>query len=281
VTTSGTTALFLCLMASNSECVTVPAYGLPAAANAGTLAGVDVHLVDVDSSTMMIGDNMDVECSHESTAFVFVEQNGPARGGVASGCGIDIRDTCQAFIRECYDPMSDYQVLSFSVPKIVTTGQGGTVLSSKENAGHIRRLVDHGGGQWRKTKIHEAIGGNFRMTDMQAALGISQLSRFDSLIAYREEQRKRYETGGIVFSENTCYAYTRSSDADGLIAHLDARGVQAVQYYKPVSHSWPYRTLTSFPGAERVAREVVYLPSGPGITLDEIDHVCQAVKGYA
>jgi perosamine synthetase len=196
--------------------------------------------------------------------------------------GYDIEDACQSLgIGNAFT--GKLCVTSFSPQKLVTTGQGGAVLTyCKDAADFIRGFIDHGGG-WRETRVHERIGGNFRMSDLNAALGVSQMKRLPELIEKRLAVHDRYEDRlcEAIDSVECGWCVTiRSMRPKSLIAHLRERGIEALQPYRPLHHNPPFDTLESFPNAERAARELVYLPGHPHLTMQDVDAVCDAIESF-
>lgn len=262
---SGTTALMLCLGEIDLPIITgvkVPAYGMHAAAEMARLWKLDVIPYDIGMSPSVEG--------FEVTVCINLN-------GLPCGSRYDIEDACQSIgITGAFQ--CRLSTLSFSPQKLVTTGQGGAVLTDDESVAEgIRGFIDHGGG-WRETRIHQRIGGNWRMSDLNAALGVSQMKRLPVLLERRERVHERYRHRMEV-SCGWCVT-TRSLRAQSLIEHLRERGIEALQPYRPLHHHPPFDTYDSFPNAEREAREVVYLPSHIHLTDDEIDRVCAAVEKF-
>jgi perosamine synthetase len=293
-TTSGTTALLLALWAaaepSRPKKILFPAYTFLAGANAARLAGFDVELVDIEPATL----SMSPSALHETlertgpvAAVMYVDHNayvGPQRQ--------EIRQTCDRFevpliedSAQCFGiPMElvgDVGVYSFSVPKLVTTGQGGCVITNDDElAAKVRELVDHGGG-WRETRVHPQIGANFRFNDLLAALGLSQIERLDHLRSLRRRVFDSYRTRIRVLDHGMDSAWMvmyRCHDAAKLSHALAARSIQAVQYYRPLNHNPPYHSDRAYPEAEAAYREWLYLPSSLSLTPDEIGEVCDAIE---
>ncbi len=171
-------------------------------------------------------------------------------------------------------------VFSFSVPKLVTTGQGGCVITDDAaTAQAVADLCDHGG-DWRERRIHEKIGGNFKFNDILAAFGLSQIERLDHLLALRKALFDGYRSYLSVIDhgmESAWMVIYRSADAASLAEALRLQGIQAVQYYRPIHHNPPFRDGRSYPEAEAAYRELLYLPSSLSLTPDEIRHICHSV----
>jgi perosamine synthetase len=293
-TTSGTAALIIAIKAlglPRGSTILFPAYTFLAGANAARFLGHKVRLVDIKEDTLCM-DPDQVAIGPDVGAVMFVNHNGYAGPDVArihricAKAGVPlIEDASQGLgIRGC-GTVGDVSVLSFSVPKLVTTGQGGAVLARDEGLiGQVRRVIDHGG-DWRKDRVHRHLGVNFKFNDVLAALGLAQMRSLDLLRARRKRVYDAYRAGldlWPVFSsgrgDSTWMMVHRAASAPAVAAALKAEGIQAVQYYQPVSWNPPYRTRARFPAAEAVFAKAVYLPSSLTLTLPEIRRICRIVK---
>lgn len=205
---------------------------------------------------------------------------------------------------------SDITVFSFHPVKIITTGEGGmNTTNDADLASHMARLCSHGitrnpdlmthepDGPWYYQQID--LGFNYRMTDIQAALGISQLEKLDGFIARRRELAQRYDN----LLENLPLI-TPWQDPDGLSAwHLYVIRLQLDKipqsheevfvalrkkrigvnlHYIPVhTHPW-YQELGfeagQFPKAEQYYKEAITLPLFPEITEEEQDYVISCLR---
>ena len=200
----------------------------------------------------------------------------------------------------------DISVFSFHPAKIVTAGEGGMALTnSSALATRMARLRSHGitrdpgemthasDGPWYYQQIE--LGFNYRMTDIHAALGLSQMSRLDEFVARRNFLAARYDaafTGaGVqtqvvpadVLSARHLYVVRVPSDRHSQVfAALRAGGVGASLHYIPVHlQPWYLRlgfSAGQFPEAERHYAEAITLPMFAGLTDDEQGHVIAAVE---
>lgn len=270
---SGTTALMLSLKTlCYDKLAYVPAYGMLAAANAASLVGMNVMPYDIGHAS---------HCAATGTLVSISHNGNPSR---IECPGAEIRDAAQSIgIPRAFTGGMIYTV-SFSVPKLVTTGQGGAVLTDSDYlAESVRNLTDHGGG-WRETRIHQRIGGNFRMPDYAAALGCSQLKRLPQLVERREQihqqYRERLKDCPGKLDCGWCVIY-QTPRADALISHLRERGIEASRQYRCITSHPPYANGKRYPNAERAERELVYLPGGcSGISDAQVFLVGEAIKEF-
>ena len=204
---------------------------------------------------------------------------------------------------------ADASVFSFHPVKIITTGEGGMVTT--QDAALARRLQllrSHGitretsemqqpdTGAWHYEQ--HGLGFNYRMTDIQAALGHSQLQRLEAFHAAREHLAERYDQllAGLPLRRPTCApgpdATARSSwhlyvvevipgpgvaDRATVFARLRAAGIGVNVHYEPIPLQPYYRDLGfepgQFPAAEAYAAQALSIPLHPGLTEAQQDHV--------
>ena len=204
---------------------------------------------------------------------------------------------------------SDITVFSFHPVKIITTGEGGmAVTNSSVFAKKMRLLRSHGitrdegdmenvpDGPWYYEQIQ--LGFNYRMTDIQAALGVSQMARVDAYVARRHEIAARYDRMLVGlplqvplrdqdYSAFHLYVIRLKLDLIARTHHdvfvsLREQGIGVNLHYIPV-HTQPYYremgfASGDFPEAERYYCEAISLPIYPGLSDDDINKVVEALK---
>lgn len=205
---------------------------------------------------------------------------------------------------------SDITVFSFHPVKIITTAEGGMALTQDADlARRLRQLrshgitreaecfVQHSDGPWHYEQ--QALGFNYRMTDLQAALGLSQMTQLDDFVARRRALAERYAAllKGLPLSLQAAHPDSESAfhlrvvrlqleeigiGRAEIAAALRQRQVLTNVHYRPV-HTQPYyQTLGfapgDFPEAERYARDTLSLPLYPALTDAQQDHVAQALR---
>lgn len=196
--------------------------------------------------------------------------------------------------------MGDISTFSFYANKLITTGEGGMVLTNNpqyaEKARSLRNLCFHP----ERRFYHTELGYNFRLTNLQAALGLAQLERFDEIVtkkrwmgqAYTEclkdttvlqlpvEEawaRQVYWMYGLVLDESI------KMDAVEFAKRLQALGVQTRPFFlgmheQPVFLERGFFQGEHYPIAERIAHQGLYLPSGLALTETQLEKVCVTVK---
>jgi perosamine synthetase len=203
----------------------------------------------------------------------------------------------------------DMGVFSFHPAKQLTAGEGGIVTTdSSELAARLRRFRNHAmdtSGRERETagayayEIEE-LGYNYRLTDIQAALGISQLKKLPGFVARRRELVARYDErlGDLALTlpmtpdgtEPSWHLYVvrlplerLSADRDQIFAAMRAENVGVNVHYIPVHRLGYYARLTGrrpeeFPVAEDAYARLLTLPLHPGMTDEDVDSVARALE---
>ena len=187
---------------------------------------------------------------------------------------------------------------SFYGNKIITTGEGGMVVTNDGAlAERARFLRDHAMDPDRRY-YHPEIGFNYRMTNIQAAIGCAQLEQAEAILARRKTIAAAYEAGlaGVPglgrppaepWAENVYWMYSVliepafGRDRDAVREGLRAQGVDSRPFFVPLHELPPYRIPDTFPVTTRLARSGINLPSGTGLTVDEIGTVCRALRSLA
>lgn len=189
-------------------------------------------------------------------------------------------------------------IFSFYGNKIVTTGEGGMVVTNdSEKAERIRMLKGQGQDPKRRYWF-PIVGYNYRLTNVAAAIGLAQMERIDWHVERRRENAAWYRdelsdldwlelSPELSWARNaywmTCALVARDGPVsrDELMAELDARGVETRPFFYPLHRLPPYRESgvgRTFPVAEDLAARGFNLPSSALLTRDDVAHVAQAIK---
>jgi perosamine synthetase len=195
--------------------------------------------------------------------------------------------------------LGDLNCFSFYANKIVTTGEGGMVLTNRDNHAERLRSLRNLCFQKERRFYHTELGHNYRMTNIQAAIGLGQVERIEESVAHKRWMAQSYSerladvTGlqlpaeeawaknvywmyGIVLEEN------HGMDAREFAIRLSGLGVMTRPFFlgmheQPVFHEMGLFSAEHYPVAERIARQGLYLPSGMTITAEQIEIVCSSV----
>ncbi|MBZ6474056.1 DegT/DnrJ/EryC1/StrS family aminotransferase [Streptomyces griseocarneus] len=315
---TGTAAVHLALHALDvgpGDEVIVPTHTFIGSASPVTYLGArpvfadvtpDTHCLDPDSVKSLI--------TERTKAIVVVHINGCAADmealaavGAAAGVPV-IEDMAQALGTQIggrpVGGFGDLACVSLFEQKVITSGgEGGAVLTNNPAyAERVRRLRSHGEGpiEGRPGLIwaHE-VGYNYRLTTVQAAVGLSQHARLGAMVEARRNNAARLSErlAGVeglelpVEPENTVHAFwkyvVRAVPGDGrppaaeIAATLRSRGVPVLLRYPFPLHQQPAfdgHQDVSLPVAERLSQELLALPSHPALTEGHLDHIADEVR---
>ncbi|HOW88295.1 MAG TPA: DegT/DnrJ/EryC1/StrS family aminotransferase [Candidatus Omnitrophota bacterium] len=308
-TSNGTTALQLALMAAGvgpGDEVIVPGFSFLAPANMVLGIGAKPVYADIDPATWC----MDPACvkakiSRKTKAIVAVHNYGNvcdmnALRGLAKRRGLFlIEDVAEALFSKYNGQLAgtfgDIGCFSFQATKTITMGEGGCVLTSNKKLHRLMRLIrDHGMPQ-RGRYWHEVLGYNFRLTNLQAALGCAQFKYRLRIIAAKRKVYslyRKYLKGqkGIRFQlvrrEVRPVIWTVAVEIDPSVFNmkrdeaircLAAAGIETRPGFIPAS-LMPLYHAPSLPTAERISARVLCLPSFPGLKESEIKRICGQLK---
>jgi len=189
---------------------------------------------------------------------------------------------------------------SFYANKIITTGEGGMLVTNDAKLAERARSMRNLCFRPEQRFLHTDLGYNFRMTNVQAAIGVAQIECIDDHLARKRRMAAHYgerlrEVRGLRLpvqrpgAKNAYWMYavvlddTIGFDAVQLAARLKQQGVDTRPFFlgmheQPVLRELGLFTGESYPVTESIARRGLYLPSGLGLTEGEIDTVCTAVQ---
>lgn len=180
---------------------------------------------------------------------------------------------------------------SFSAPKVISTGQGGALITNDDViAKKIRRLKDFGrssGGN----DIHNSIGFNFKFTDLQAVIGIEQMKKLGWRVKRKKEILKLYQnelrnTHQVEYFNQDLETTTPwfidvlVEDRDELVKHLKMRGIGTRNMYPPINTQIAYRYSGHYPISDIIGKKGLWLPSSSQLSDNEIRFVCEQIKSF-
>jgi len=300
--TSGTIALSVAAKALGLEPgdeIVVPAYGVISVINAFASIGLAPRLAEIDFTTGCIDPRELKRCVTPRTrAVCFVDFSGHTgrplieTADLCREWGLPLIEDAACALGQHFEgrnagSFGTISCLSFSVPKVLTTGQGGAVLTSdRALADKAECWIDHGDRDWRATNTHHQIGTNLRFNDVLAALGLAQLDRLEERMA-----RKRMAFAALSEDLGECLFTVPGGEAPlhnivfcdepaALVAALRARKIGAVQQYRYLGHQPVFAHLDGpgFAAARRWERTAVYLPFGLALTPDQARRIGRAVR---
>ena len=288
--------------------VIVPALTYIATVNAVMYQGARPVLADVDPDTFNLDPvNVKDRLSDQTRVLMPIDYGGMASDGAAFEALC--RDSAIQFVKDgahslggasngrsllAYGALS---TLSLHSAKVMTTVEGGMVLTDDGDLDRKIRMFRNQGEDPNRKYFHPVIGQNYRMTDLHAAIGLAQFRRLDAFLAKRRAIAARYTEA---FRHHEGIRLQRIPDdatpawffypilvhgRDHVISELKARGVETrVGWPYPIHEQPPYRDLGApgdFPHAESIARHVLNLPLFYSMTDEQIDHVIDCVLSAA
>jgi perosamine synthetase len=180
---------------------------------------------------------------------------------------------------------------SFSMPKIITTGQGGALITDDEDLYRKVELVKNFGRIQAGVDEHVFFGVNFKFTDLQAVVGQVQMSKVPERVPlkrqlYRTLKERLAHIRQVRFFQNSDETTPWFNDAlvedrDALIPHLKAQGVGSRSFYPPVHTQAPYNGQPGkFPVAEKLAANGLWLPSHPQMSDNNVERIVTGVESF-
>lgn len=293
--------------------VIMPTFTIISCAAAIVRAGAVPVLIEADPTTWnMRVEDVEARITHRTRAIMVAHMYGLPVDmdpllALASARGLQVIEDAAEMHGQTYrgrpcGSLGDLSTFSFYPNKHVTTGEGGMIVTDdpalRDRCRSLRNLCF----MPKKRFVHEELGWNLRMSNLQAALGVAQLERLDSFVARKRAMgayytaalqdvdwlqlpqvetsyaRNIYWVFGVVLAAETGF------DAEAAMARLAAAGVGSRPFFWPMHEQPVFRKRGLFAGeqypvAERIARRGFYVPSGLALTEAQMSRVVVAVKG--
>jgi perosamine synthetase len=307
---NGTTALHLALLALDlqpDEEVLVPTLTFVASANAVVYCGAKPVFVDVEPDIWTIDPGkIEQKITPRTRGIIAVHLAGhPAAMSAILAIAKRhnlwvLEDAAQAHGAEVNGKksgaMGDVATFSFFGNKIITTGEGGMVTTNDDAiAAKVRILKNHGMDP-RRRYWHPMVGYNYRMTNIQAAIGVAQMEQISNQLEKRKEIVEWYRqelqgVPGITWQQERSWArhvwwmFTAvlgeefDVNRDELMVRMRERGIETRPVVYPMHQLPPYRAGSAgeqFPVADRLSHGGVNLPTWVGVTRDDVRFICQS-----
>ncbi len=309
---NGTTALHLALVTAGigpGDEVIVPTLTFVATANVVLYAGAKPVFVDSEAETWnMDPAKIEAAITERTKAIIPVHIYGhpadmdPILEIARRHNLLVIEDAAEAhgalYKGRRVGALADMACFSFYGNKIITTGEGGMVLT--DNAEWNEKalwLRDHGMSK-SKRYWHPVVGYNYRLTNLQAALGVAQLERIDQIIEVKRRNAALYNDllrdvphvtlpPEADWAQNVYWMYSVliedgfGMSRDAFMAALKERGIDSRPFFYPI-HTMPpyvqYAEGQAFPVAEELSRKGVNLPSSATLTPEQVAFICDTIK---
>ena len=193
----------------------------------------------------------------------------------------------------------DISCFSFYGNKIITTGEGGMCLTNNEELVEKMRILRDHGMDPNKRYWYDIVGFNYRMTNLQAAVGVAQLEKLDEFVKKKRKIAKWYSEGlGELDEKEILKLHTEMSWAkcvywmysiliedkfgisrDNLMKKLEKNGIDTRPFFYPIHVIPPHKNNEKFPIAEEISRKGINLPSGVSLTENEIKQIVRCIRG--
>ena len=315
-----TTALHLALVAGGvgpGDEVICPSFSFIATANAIMHAGARPVFVDIDPRTYNIDpDLVEAAITPRTRAIMPVDQIGlaadiPAITAIARRHGLKVIEDAAPSLGSAVGPrrvgaMSDLTCFSFHPRKSITTGEGGVITTDDDDAAAtLRRLRSHAAStsdlyRYRSGTLefeeYQELGYNYRMTDIQAAIGVVQMTKLDAVLNERRRLAScyaellhevpgletPYEPAGHKHTyQSYCVRLHPSLSREAIMAEMSARGIATRRGVMAIHLEPFYRRLlpdVELPVTETSTAETMLLPLFPGLTDDDQREVADALR---
>ena len=305
---NGTISLSIAAMAvglkPNDE-VIVPNYTMVATPNALKLFGAKPVFVDVEPTTLCLDLKKVIEAiSSKTKAIMLVSANGRYPDAGIEAFDNLAKERNLYIIEDAAQGLGSYfpdgrhigragaiGSFSFSAPKIISTGQGGALITDDDNFAHkIRQLKDFGrtsGGN----DVHDSIGFNFKFTELQAVIGIEQMKKLPERVARKKEIYNRYASGldgikKVSLFKNNCETTTPwfydllVEDRAALMEFLKTNQIGTRVMYPPINKQKAYNVRGEHPVSNRVGDYGLWIPSQVQLDNQEIDYICRKIQDF-
>jgi len=326
---SGTAGLHLCVRAAGigaGDLVITTPFSFVASSNALLFEGAIPVFVDIDPKTGNINPELVADAARNIEKYLPRRFNFAQRGKLKAILPVDvfgqpadmdainavakehglavIEDSCEAlgatYKGKHAGTLGEFGVFAFYPNKQITTGEGGVIITSDDKAAHFMRALRNQGRAPGDTWLqHTHLGYNYRIDEMSAAMGASQMSRLDEILSKREQVAAWYEArlsqiAGVEipfiesFTTRTSWfvyviRFDKKINRDEMAKRLDARGIPVRPYFLPI-HLQPYMVEKfggregDFPVTEDLGKRGLAIPFSGVMTEEEVDYVCNIIR---
>lgn len=306
VVSNGTVSLAIALMACDigaGDEVLVPDYTMAATPDAVALTGAKTVFVDVERNSLCMDyEKMKAAVTEKTKAVMLVSINGryPSDiGRIVEFCEergiVLIEDSAQSlgsfYKGKHVGRYGKIGSFSFSAPKIITTGQGGALITDDKALFDKIKLIRDFGRASGGSDHYLTKGWNFKFTDLQAVVGLEQMKKLPQRVRRKKELGRLYERELHGVSEveliDTDFENTPPwffdilcERRDDLMGYLKEKGIGSRPFY-PALHKEPaFLCEGNFPNAEYAADHGLWLPSAVSLSDETVVHICDVIKEF-
>lgn len=307
---NGTLALFLGLLSldvGKGDEVIVPDFTFNASASPVTFTGAKPVFVDIKEGDLNIDVNKIEEAITEKTKAIMPVHIYGQAADMDSIMKLALKhhlmvieDAAEAygvFYKGKHSgTIGDVGIISFFADKTVTCGEGAVILTNDEELYNRLRYLRNQGRITSGSFIHPQLGMNFRMTDLQCAVGVAQLKKFREIERRKTEYYRLYlsllsDLEEVSFVEEVSHSNfiplrvpIRVKSLDKLTEHLESNGIQTRGFFYPLHRQPCFHYLgyeeNAFPITNKVYSDGLCLPIFPGLRKEQIEYVCQKIREF-
>lgn len=297
------TALFACGINKDDD-VIVPNYTMVATANAVKALGINPIVIDVNSETYTIDlETIKKHITSKTKAIIHVSLNNHNKNieEIKEYCDKNsiwlIEDAAQSvgcfYNKKHYGTYGHIGCFSLSTPKIISTGQGGFLVTNNDTLAEKILMIKNFGRQKSGLEVYSSFGLNFKFTDIQSVIGIEQIKKLDSRVSYYKEL---YNTYLLHLKENSniqllkgmnddgwipWFITVLSSNRDKLLDFLLKHDVETRITY-PTIHSLPFYNIEgNFENSTRISKNGLFLPTHMLVNKEDIIYVCNLINLFS
>lgn len=308
VVNNGTISLTLAAIAAGVQSgdeVIVPNYTMIATPNSVKMFGAVPVFVDVEPESLCLDiEKVKEALTPKTKAIILVSANGRyPKAGITAFEEL-AKDKNLFLIEDAAQSLGSFYPdgrhigraglvgsFSFSAPKIISTGQGGALITDDDEIiKKLRRLKDFGrsgGGN----DIHDSIGYNFKFTELQACIGIEQMKKLNDRVKRKKEIWQNYskKLKDVIEIQlfnhdlhNTCpwFIDAVAVKRDDLATYLKSNNIGTRFMYPPINKQIAYNINGFFPTSNKIGNEGIWLPSYVQLKNSEIDYICEKIINF-
>lgn len=297
---NGTSALHLALMAigiNEGDEVIVPVSTYIATANAVKYCNATPVFVDVDEDTWNIDiKEIEKKITKKTKAIIVVHLYGNPCDmdeiiRIARKKNLYVLEDCAESLGSTYGgkhtgTIGDVGCFSFFGNKVITTGEGGMCVSNDKGIiDEINRLKNHYSSEDMRY-VHSGIGYNYRLTNIQAAIGLAQLKKLPEILKLKKRNyellKKKIHGDWQKITPTATSNYWMNVVLLGrkkkVMEALEKEGIETRPFFYPITNMKPYKNYEEFVVAEMLNENGVNLPSSPNLTEEQIDMIAKIVE---
>jgi len=305
---NGTVSLTLAAIASgigSGDDVIIPNYTMVASPNSVKMIGANPIFVDIELDSLCL----DIELTRDAItpktkAIILVSANGryPKHGiekfsELCKEKGLVLIEDSAQSLGSFYPDGSHIGSagligsFSFSSPKIISTGQGGALVTNDDDIAYkLRRLKDFGRSRGG-IDFHDSIGYNFKFTDIQAVIGIEQMKKLQWRIERKKEIFRLYESNlnslkEVAFFQTDLqktspwFIDSLVENRTDLIKHLKSKNIGTRLMYQPLNKQKAYNLPGHFPCSDKIGESGLWLPSASQLENEEVNIICRHIVDF-